>query len=91
MARAALTTDPSLDPPELPPMRDDPLLTMADMALDPLMEGMDHGQMQMGDEGHGGHGAMLKDEDLPPGAHRMPDGAITAALRTIRSTPMAAA
>ena len=77
MARAALTTDPSLDPPELPPMRDDPLLTMADMALDPAMAGM-HDEMEMsgGDHGsaHGAHGAT--DEDLPPGAHRMPDGTI---------------
>lgn len=64
---------------DVPELRDPPLLTMADMALDPLMEGMDHGQMPMADgdhDGHGNHGAMIKDEDLPPGAHRMPDGSI---------------
>jgi len=35
---------------EVPDMRDAPLLTMADMSLDPLMAGMDHGSMMMGDD-----------------------------------------
>lgn len=83
MARAALVTDAGLDLPELPEMRDDPLLTMADMSLDPAMAGM-HGEMDMSEDSHGGehgashdsHGAMAGDEELPPGAHRMPDGTI---------------
>ena len=66
---------------EVPELRDPPLLTMADMALDPAMAGMDHGGMAMGGMEHGdkGHGDMPmagKDEELPPGAHRMPDGTI---------------
>ena len=83
MARALLTSDPTLEAPEIPELRKDPLLTMADMALDPAMEGM-HGDMEMADGAHGGHGAqgahgqtaMADDEELPPGAHRMPDGTI---------------
>ena len=77
MARAGLISDDSLELPELPAMRDDPLLTMADMSLDPAMEGM-HGEMVDEAKGHGDHGqmAMSDDEELPPGAHRMPDGTI---------------
>lgn len=78
MARAVLASDPSLEAPEIPDLRTDPLLTMADMALDPAMAGM-HGDMAMSDEGHGagdGQMAMADDEELPPGAHRMPDGTI---------------
>ena len=61
---------------EVPELREPPLLTMADMALDPLMEGMDHGQMQMSDGDHSDHKMPMNDDDLPPGAHRMPDGSI---------------
>ncbi|GMG83809.1 copper resistance system multicopper oxidase [Paralimibaculum aggregatum] len=57
-------------------LRAPPLLTMADMALDPAMAGMDHGAMMMEGDAASGHGAMMKDADLPPGAHRMPDGSI---------------
>ncbi|MGB0508264.1 MAG: copper resistance system multicopper oxidase, partial [Pikeienuella sp.] len=72
MGRAILTSDRSLDAPEIPELRSDPLLTMADMALDPAMAGM-HGDMDMAEtEDHGG----ADDEELPPGAHRMPDGTI---------------
>jgi L-ascorbate oxidase len=56
---------------EVPALRDPPLLTMADMSLDPAMAGMDHGAMAM-DEGM----KMEGDEELPPGAHRMADGTI---------------
>ncbi len=74
MGRATLTSDPSLAPPELPALREDPLLTMADMALDPAMADM-HGEMEMADgESHGD--MKMEDEELPPGAHRMPDGTI---------------
>ena len=59
---------------EVPELRDPPLLTMADMALDPAMAGMDHGSMEMGEMDSSG--MPMKDEDLPPGAHRMPDGSI---------------
>lgn len=48
MARAALVTDAGLELPDLPDMRDDPLLTMADMSLSPAHAG--HGG------GHGDHG-----------------------------------
>lgn len=77
MARALLTSDVSLEAPAIPELRKDPLLTMADMALDPAMEGM-HGDMEMADGDHSAHGqmAMNDDEELPPGAHRMPDGTI---------------
>ncbi len=76
MARAGLVSDTSLDLPEMPAMRNGPLLTMADMSLDPAMAGM-HGEMKMGaDEGDHGTMAMASDEELPPGAHRMPDGTI---------------
>jgi len=62
---------------EVPELRQPPLLTMADMALDPAMAGMEHkmadGTMMKGmDHSAMGHG----DEPLPPGAHRMPDGTI---------------
>lgn len=59
---------------EVPELREPPLLTMADMALDPAMAGMDHGSMEMGEMDPSG--MPMKDEDLPPGAHRMPDGSI---------------
>ena len=59
---------------EVPELREPPLLTMADMALDPAMAGMDHGSMEMGEMAPSG--MPMKDEDLPPGAHRMPDGSI---------------
>ena len=59
---------------EVPELREPPLLTMADMALDPAMAGMDHGSMEMGEMDSSG--MPMKDEDLPPGAHRMPDGSI---------------
>ena len=60
---------------KVPEMREAPLLTMADMALDPNMAGM-HGDMAM-DHGAMGHGgAANADDPLPPGAHRMPDGTI---------------
>ncbi len=77
MGRAGLISEDDLELPELPAMRDDPLLTMADMSLDPAMEGM-HGEMAEGHGGHSGHGQMqmADDEELPPGAHRMPDGTI---------------
>ena len=76
MARALLTSDPSLEAPEIPELREPPLLTMGDMSLDPAMAGM-HGDMKMAD-GEGDHSkmAMGDDEELPPGAHRMPDGTI---------------
>ncbi len=54
---------------EVPAMREPPLLTMADMALDPAMAGMDHGEMDHAAMGH-------SDAAMPPGAHRMPDGSI---------------
>lgn len=80
MGRAGLVSDTGLELPELPEMRDDPLLTMADMSLDPAMEGM-HAEMADEAKGHGDHGdhgqmTMADDEELPPGAHRMPDGTI---------------
>lgn len=59
---------------EVPAMREPPLLTMADMALDPAMDGMDHGSMEMGEMENSE--MPMKDEELPPGAHRMPDGTI---------------
>lgn len=59
---------------EVPELREPPLLTMADMALDPAMEGMDHGSMEMGEMDHSN--MPMSDEELPPGAHRMPDGTI---------------
>ncbi|MFN3261215.1 MAG: copper resistance system multicopper oxidase [Pikeienuella sp.] len=74
MARGVLTSDASLAAPDLPALREPPLLTMADMALDPAMAGM-HDEMAMADMDHSAMGEM-KDEDLPPGAHRMPDGTI---------------
>ncbi len=70
MARAVLTSDTSLEAPEIPALRNDPLLTMGDMSLDPAMAGM-HGEMKMDDKM-----AMGDEEELPPGAHRMPDGSI---------------
>ncbi len=59
---------------EVPALRDPPLLTMADMALDPMMAGMDHGM------DHGSDHDMAKmehgDMEMPEGAHMMPDGTI---------------
>ena len=66
MARAGLVSDAGLELPEMPELRPDPLLTMADMALDPAMAGMHHG-MEMSGEGHGGHGGAT---------HTMPDGTV---------------
>ena len=62
---------------KVPKMRDSGLLTMADMALDPNMAGM-HRDMAMSQGSMAmDHGAMAnKNEPLPPGAHRMPDGTI---------------
>ena len=68
-ARATLAPEEGMEG-VVPTLRDAPLLTMADMALDPLMEGMDHGSMAMAE------GTSEGDEELPPGAHRMPDGTI---------------
>lgn len=59
---------------EVPELREPPLLTMADMALDPAMGDMDHGSMQMGEMDDSK--MPMNDEELPPGAHRMPDGTI---------------
>lgn len=85
MGRAVLASSPGLTPPELPPLRQPPLLTMADMALDPAMAGM-HDGMEMGAMEGMDHSAMggmdhsamggMSGEELPPGAHRMPDGTI---------------
>lgn len=72
MGRATLAVREGLEA-EIPEMREPPLLTMADMALDPAMAGM-HDNMDMSDMQHGS--GDIKDEDLPPGAHRMPDGTI---------------
>ena len=49
---------------EVPELREPPLLTMADMALDPAMAGMDHGSMDMGG----------MDESKMAGEHKMADG-----------------
>jgi len=49
---------------EVPELREPPLLTMADMALDPAMAGMDHGNMDMGG----------MDESKMAGEHKMADG-----------------
>ncbi|WP_340110569.1 copper resistance system multicopper oxidase [Pikeienuella sp. HZG-20] len=87
MARGVLASAAGLTPPAPPPLRADPLLTMADMALDPMMAGMHDGMempgetpAEMSDGGMAGmdHSAMgaMKDDELPPGAHRMPDGSI---------------
>ena len=89
-ARGTLAPDEGMRA-DVPEMRDAPLLTMGDMALDPAMAGM-HGAMEMagGEMDHAamGHAAMghdgmehdgemaMADGDLPPGAHRMPDGTI---------------
>lgn len=72
-ARATLAPREGMEG-DVPELRDPPLLTMADMALDPAMEGMDHGEMQMGEMDHAN--MPMNDEELPPGAHRMPDGTI---------------
>ena len=69
---------------DVPSLRKAPRLTMADMALDPAMAGMDHGGGDMKKMDHakmddGGKGKMKMDggaKDLPPGAHVMPDGTI---------------
>jgi len=70
---------------EVPELREPPLLTMADMALDPMMAGMDHGEMMMDDMDHskmaGEHkmadGTMMKRMDHSAhgdGEHKMADG-----------------
>lgn len=48
---------------EIPPLREPPLLTMADMGM--AHAGMDHGSMT--------HGGMSNDA-MPAGSHQMPDG-----------------
>ena len=81
-ARGTLAPRPGMEA-DVPALRKPPRLTMADMALDPAMAGMDHGGGM--DHGDGamkmdhGDGAMTKlpdERDLPPGAHVMPDGSI---------------
>lgn len=87
MARAVLTSGEGLTPPDLPELREASLLTMADMALDPMMAGMhgDMGDMKMDgmkmdmpgmDHSSMPGMAMADDAPLPPGAHRMADGTI---------------
>jgi L-ascorbate oxidase len=69
---------------EVPPLREPPILTMADMGM--AHEGMDHGSMNHGDTPMGSHkmpdGSVMKGMDhgsmspgsVPAGAHTMPDG-----------------
>ena len=59
----------------VPEMRDDPLLTMADMALahGDGHEGMDHGGM---DHGAMDHGSMMGHGSMQSGTHTMPDGTV---------------
>jgi L-ascorbate oxidase len=59
---------------EVPALREPPLLTMADMSLDPAMAGMH--DMPMGEMAMAEGTVGADDEPLPPGAHRMPDGSI---------------
>ena len=73
MARAGLVSDASLELPELPELRGDPLLTMADMRLSPAHQGAGH-------EGHGaehggGHGAS-HGAGHSEATHTMPDGTV---------------
>jgi len=56
----------------VPEMREPPLLTMADMSLDPAMAGMDHGSMKMDGMDHGSMAGM----DHGAGTHTMPDGTV---------------
>ena len=60
---------------EMPPMRKPPLLTMADMRLDPMMAGMDHGSMEGMD--HGSMAGMDHSGMTSGGAtHTMADGTV---------------
>ena len=64
---------------EVPAMREPPLLTMADMSLDPMMAGMDHGSMDMGGMDHskmatGNTMAGMDHSKMDMGSHAMPDG-----------------
>ena len=57
----------------VPELREPPLLTMADMSLDPMMAGMDHGSMDMGEMDHGSMAGM-DHAKTPMDGHMMPDG-----------------
>ena len=73
-ARGTLAPRPGMSG-EVPPMRKPPLLTMADMRLDPMMAGMDHGGMDHGSMEGMDHSAMAgMDHSKMGGSHMMADG-----------------
>jgi len=78
-ARGTLAPRPGMTA-DVPPMREPPLLTMADMRLDPMMAGMDHGSMEgmsdgsMEDMDHGSMAGM--DASKMGTSHGMPDGSV---------------
>mgnify|MGYP000149911775 CR=1 FL=1 len=66
MGRGTLAPRPGMVA-ETPALREPPLLTMADMRLDPMMAGMDHGDHDMAGMDHSAMGKAT---------HTMPDGTV---------------